>query len=441
MAMRNADMRTLPLPSLPSRASRALALVAVVSTALPLVHPRAASAQTAQLSEAERKAAARSLFTQGTKDQDAGRPAEALVLFQKAQKLYDAPTHLLHIAQCQVLTGKLVDAAETYETLKRVQLAPGAPEVFVQAKAQAEADLPSVRARIPNLKIDLTPKPERLQNLQVIVNDVLLPGELVGVARPVNPGVAKIVARADGYASTTLEVTIREKETRSVALSLTPGASAPLVAPAPGPQPQPQPYYPPQPQPYPAPPPYNPNLYSPENYPKEPTKPTSTTGIIAGAHIGVGAAFGSGVSSTTDFFGNRVTRNNNDVGFSGGADFLFRFAKVVLVGGTFQVAAGDRQTTYMAAARLSFLTHPERFAFTAGVLAGGRGADQSDWGGTFGGTLGFSIPIGTHFRLDPRMDITGTNVGGSFTPFAFFGIAAAFNHNFAPKAAAPAPKE
>ena len=90
----------------------------------------------------------------------------------------------------------------------------------------------------------------------------------------------------------------------------------------------------------------------------------------------------------------------------------------------------------MGAARLSFLTHPEKFAFTAGVLAGARGAEGAEWGGTFGGTLGFSIPIGTHFRLDPRLDITGTQTGDSFTPFAFFGIGGAFNHNFAPKAAA-----
>ena len=113
-----------------------------------------AAAETSQLSEAERKSAARSLFQQGVKEQDAGHYGEALSLFQKAQKLFDAPTHLLHIAQCQVLTGKLVEAAETYETLKRVPLAAGAPDVFVQAKTQAEAELPGVRARIPNLKID-----------------------------------------------------------------------------------------------------------------------------------------------------------------------------------------------------------------------------------------------------------------------------------------------
>ena len=37
---------------------------------------------------------------------------EALRRFEAAQSLFDAPTHLLHIAECQALTGKLVEAQE-----------------------------------------------------------------------------------------------------------------------------------------------------------------------------------------------------------------------------------------------------------------------------------------------------------------------------------------
>lgn len=187
--------------------------------------PREAHAQ-AQLSDAEKKAAARSIFTQATKEQEAGHYPEAIVLFEKAQKLYDAPTHLQHLAQCQIAIGKLLEAAETYELLKRSQLQPGAPEVFVHAKAQAEADLPALRARIPSLKVELSPKPEQLRGLQLVVNDVIIPAELVGVARPVNPGLTKIVARADGYKDTAIDVTLKEKESRSVALSLSPGQSS-----------------------------------------------------------------------------------------------------------------------------------------------------------------------------------------------------------------------
>jgi hypothetical protein len=407
----------------------------VVATSL-VASTRQASAQAQQLPEAERKAAARSLFTQGLKEQEAGHPGEALGLFEKAQKLFDAPTHLLHIAQCQVLTGKLVEAAETYETLKRVTLGPNPPEVFVQAKTQAEAELPGVRARIPNLKIEISPKPEQLRNLQLVINDVLLPIELVGVARPVNPGVAKISARADGYLPTSLEVTIREKETRSAALSLTPGG--PAVAPVPLPPP-PQPYPNGSPGPSYGQPSYGQNpgpgigptagLGAPPPFPpKEEPKPVSSAGFIAGLHLGATSVLTSptGTSNTA---------------FTGGADFMFRFAKVVLAGATAQFSGNSSSaaddSTYLLAGRISFLTHPEKFAFTAGALFGARGNGSADPAGAFGGTLGFSIPIGTHFRLEPRLDITASRVGQETTPFAFFGLGAAYNHNFKPKAPEP----
>ncbi len=225
-------------------------IVTVASISLSLaagVTPRPAAAQ-AQLSEAERKATARTLFAQGVKEQDTGQHAAALSLFQKAQNLFDAPTHLLHIAQCQSALGKLVEAAETYETLKRVPLAPGAPEVFEAAKAKADTELPLLRARIPTLRVDLTPKPAGLLDLQLVVNGVLIPADLVGIARPVNPGPTKLVAKATGYKDAELEVNLREKEQRSVGLALVPGQSslpAPVVAaPIHGPQDSPRdPHY------------------------------------------------------------------------------------------------------------------------------------------------------------------------------------------------------
>ncbi|HRG97238.1 MAG TPA: hypothetical protein PLR99_13385 [Polyangiaceae bacterium] len=232
-------MSSRRLPLIVTLASLTLTLAASVT-------PRPAAAQ-AQLSEAERKATARTLFAQGVKEQDNGQHAAALSLFQKAQNLFDAPTHLLHIAQCQIVLGKLVEAAETYETLKRVQLAPGAPEVFEAAKAKAEAELPALRARIPTLRVDLTPKPADLKDLQLVVNDVLIPAELVGIARPVNPGPTKLVAKAQGYKDAELEVSLKEKEQRSVGLALVPGQSslpAVVVARAGGPQDSPKdPHY------------------------------------------------------------------------------------------------------------------------------------------------------------------------------------------------------
>jgi hypothetical protein len=56
------------------------------------------------------------------------------------------------------------------------------------------------------------------------------------VARPVNPGPTKIVARAEGYKDASIDVTLKDRESRSVALALQPGqgtAPVPVVVPPP----------------------------------------------------------------------------------------------------------------------------------------------------------------------------------------------------------------
>lgn len=382
--------------------------------------PRGAHAEAGELSEAERKAAARSLFQEGVKAQDAGRHAEALVLFSKAQKLYDAPTHLLHIAECQALTGKLVEAAETYETLKRVPLAAGAPDVFVEAKRRAEQDLPALRARIPSLRIDVSPRPEGLGRFQLVVNGVRLPLELVGVARPVDPGTTLVEATADGFEPARLEVVIREKETRTVGLALVAQRSPapPLAVPY---TPAPPPY-----APYPAPAPYVPP-YLPQAPPSPPpSPPTSSTGFVVGAHGGYLGRLSSSLDDTSAS------------GFTLGGDALVRFAKVIVAGATFDVGSIDGAATVMGAARIGFFTHPEKTAFTMSALAGARAVGRGvGGGGAFGGSIGFTIPIAGRFRLDPRLDLTATSIGDTLLPFLFLGLGFAYDKSFPPALEAP----
>lgn len=386
--------------------------------------PRSAHAQAGELSEAERKAAARSLFQEGVRAQDAGRYADALVLFSKAQKLYDAPTHLLHIAECQALTGKLVEAAETYETLKRVPLAPGAPDVFVEAKRRAEQDLPALRGRIPSLRIDVSPRPEGLGGFQLVVNGVRIPLELVGVARPVDPGTTLVEATADGFEPARLEVVIREKETRTVGLALVAARSPqpPLGVPY---APAPPPY-----TPYPAPAPYVPT-YPPQAPPSPPpshpaSPPTSSTGFVVGAHGGYLGRLSSSLDDTSAS------------GFTIGGDALVRFAKVIVVGATFDAGSIDGAGTVLGAARIGFFTHPEKTAFTLSAIAGGRSVGRGvGGGGAFGGSIGFTIPIAGRFRLDPRLDLTATSIGDTLLPFLFLGLGFAYDKSFPPALESP----
>src|SRR5882672_5566746 len=50
-----------------------------------------------QMSESERKASARALYAEGVQLQERADCQHALPRFESAERLYDAPTHLLHI--------------------------------------------------------------------------------------------------------------------------------------------------------------------------------------------------------------------------------------------------------------------------------------------------------------------------------------------------------
>lgn len=201
-----------------------------------------ASTASAQMSDSERKSAARAAFQEGVALQQQGKVAEALARFQAGEKLYDAPTISLRVAQCQVLLGKLVQGAETYEALVRRNLGPNPTEAFVEAQKQAETELAAVRQRIPTLRVTIKPDASSLSNLHVIENDADVPVELLGIARPINPGVYKLHAVADGWTTTApVELRVAEKEHKSIELVLVQQTGASATA---TPTPLPPAYYP-----------------------------------------------------------------------------------------------------------------------------------------------------------------------------------------------------
>jgi hypothetical protein len=177
------------------------------------------TAATNEMSETEKRAAARAAYQEGVTLQEKGACSDAIQRFQTAQRLYDAPTHLLHLAQCQATTGKVLDAQESYETLSRAKLDAQAPDAFVKAKEQAATELPAVKARVPTLRILTTPSATQLDGLVIQVNGAKIPTDLVGVARPMNPGAYSIQATA-GTRKGSAELKLEERETRSVTVRL-----------------------------------------------------------------------------------------------------------------------------------------------------------------------------------------------------------------------------
>lgn len=371
----------------------------------------------AQMSDTERKSAARAAYTEGVKLQDDGKYAEALVRFEAAQKFFDAPTHLLHIAECQALTGRLVEASETYEALTRKSMPAGSPDAFVQAQQQGQAELPALRARVPTLRVTTKPDHAQLQGLQVNVNGVNMPVELLGIARPLNPGVYRFSAQAQGYATEKpIDVPLGEKEQKSIELTLVQRQGGPVVVAAPPPP------YGQQPPPYQG----NPNH---QYAPRASDDTTTPFGLLFGAKGG--AVVPAGDISATVPISNIATAGG---GF--GLDFYFRLAKMMLIGGSFdygalgtpstiQGATGNFQTsasTLHGAFVIGILPAPDKTSFIGDLGIGSRGlkytrtqvgtgtsqnVDLSASGFAFNLGLGVSIPAGP-VRIVPKADM---NVG------------------------------
>jgi len=439
-------MKTRPL-------SLAYVFALAIVAALSFVSTRAS----AQMSDTEKKAAARAAYQEGVKLQDDGKFADALVRFESAQKLFDAPTHLLHIAECQALTGRLVEASETYETLSHKTLPPGSPDAFTQAQQQGQAELPALRARIPSLRVTVKPGPQQVQNLQVNVNGVNMPNELLGIARPLNPGTYRFSAQAVGWSTAApIDVPLGEKEQKSVELTLQQvagGGAAVVVAPGPGHQTAPPP------------PPYAAN-------PDKPTKPRPTggptsSGLLLGLH-------GGAVIPTGEVANNVKASDFASAGGGGGIDIYGRLVKMLLLGATFEYAGlgapktvsgqtgnfdASASTSYVGV-NLGIVPNIDKVSFIGDIGLGSRTATRKLTSALGGATnelsvsgLEFALSAGVSIPAGPIRIVPKTSIGvGSFSSgkangssqdiasadrgthaFIFLGLAAFYSLDFGAK--------
>lgn len=408
----------------------------------------------AQMSDTEKKAAARAAYQEGVQLQEQGKFADALQRFEAAQKLFDAPTMLLHIAECQALTGRLVEASETYELLSRKTIPAGSPDAYVQAQQQGQAELPALRARIPTLRVTTKPGPQQVPNLTVNVNGVNMPVELLGIARPLNPGTYRFSAQGTGWATAqSVDVPLAEKEQKSVELTLVQGGAAVVAAPPPPP------------------PPYGGNPDKPVT--KAPSAGPTSAGLLLGVHAGV-------VIPTGSVFKDAEFKDFATVGGGGGLDAYLRVAKMLLIGGTFEYAslgAPDKlqgqpssvsaevsnSTTYVGI-NLGIIPNVDKVSFIGDVGLGSRsvsqeikltsgGSSATDKGSVKG--LEFAIGAGVSIPVGPIRIVPKTTLGiGSFSSisdgsrdrdipselrathvFVMVGLAAFYSLDFGQKAA------
>jgi hypothetical protein len=407
--------------SLISRSEHARRFSLASSLALPAALALALSTATAEgqtVSDADR-AAARELAMQGLQLQQAGDFTGALDRFDRAQAVFSAPTHLLHIAQCEAALGKLVEAAETYRTLVRTPLPANAPPAFVQAQQEGAAELSQVEPRIPAIRVIV--RPSVTPNMTIQIDGQPMSSALVGVQRPTDPGPHSVVLLAPGYARAEQRITLKEKEIKDVAFNLggtvggyytpPPASTAPPGSTSTAQNPSsPPPMYtvPPPPEPLPA-----------------PEHREARGGFMLGAAAGgliPGGTLYEGMNASS------MAAGGAGLALNGG----FRFARVLYFGLTYQhgfLGAGstltgfpqggsaDAESNYLGA-NFSYISNPSGVGFYGELGAGirwlnlsvkdasGGNNSQALQGGEFLVGAGVHIKLGDWVRLIPLASIS-----------------------------------
>jgi hypothetical protein len=390
----------------------------------------------AQVSESER-AAARQLFKEGDELQRAGKFAEALDKFNRAQQVFSAPTNMLRIAECNAALGRLVESAEAYRAVVRTPLPPNSPPAFQAAVEQAKGELAQVEPKVP--KLIVTVEPANAPGQQMQVDGQTVPTALIGEPFPLDPGTHKVLVYASGFVSAEHSVQLKERDTRTLSIVLKPIAGvtyAPGTAPPgpPGPAPAPPPGTDGTAELPPGTPPPPPPLV--EGGAVEAAKKKSHVGLLFGAHLGLELPTGQvpvlpgeaiDVSSTSG--------SGAAVAFDGGV----RFARQWYLGLTLEYAglgagkditqmqagaSNPSSNTTAAGVQLGLIVNPDRVSFFGEIGVQGRWLNVS-WddalgrrqSATYNGPelelgAGIWIPIGSAIRLLPL----ATAGIGTFSP-------------------------
>ncbi len=435
----------------------------------------------AQVGDAERSAA-RELFKEGADLQKVGNFAAALDKFQRAERIYSAPTNVLRIAECEAALGQLVEATESYRAAIRTPLPAGSPAAFQSAIDQAKAELAQVEPRVPKLIVQAAPG--TAANPQMQIDGQAVSFALIGVPMPLDPGAHKIRVAVQGFAAFEQEVTLKERETTTVQAALHASSVAALPPPPPLPPvpppaspaatnqpplqappasaPQSLPALPENPPPTAAPgapPPYLAPPAPPpsgEGRARLPAGP-SRSGLLVGGHLGWQAAGGKlplNDGSTVD--ASVVGAGGVAYGLDGG----LRFQRNWYVGLSLEhadlghgdlsgLSASDAgSSTTLLELLVAFIANPDRPSLYGEIGAGSRWFSFTVTGGTGQATttyqageltlgVGLWLPAGRSLRLLPKV-----TVGlGSFDPpagggspeghsFAMLGLAGFYNLDF-----------
>jgi tetratricopeptide (TPR) repeat protein len=156
------------------------------------------------------RATARRLATEGQVALKAGDFDTAADRFERANDLLAAPTFLVRLARARVGQGRLVEAHEIYRKIIREGVEADKPEAFKRALADAKLEVKAVEPRLAWISVNVVNA--NPNDVQVTLNDAVIPSAALGAQRPVDPGTLRVKAKAEGYKTAEAEVQLAEGE-------------------------------------------------------------------------------------------------------------------------------------------------------------------------------------------------------------------------------------
>ncbi|MBM4373865.1 MAG: hypothetical protein FJ095_02185 [Deltaproteobacteria bacterium] len=198
---------------------KATVMAALVASSLLAFTPSIAHAEP---TAADRETA-RGLMDRGYERLKQGDSVGALKDFEGADALVGVTSTRLAVGLALEKLGRLVEARDRLLEVSRIATRPGESPQIREARAKADELQRTVGERIPSLKIELTGLPEGATPA-LELDGVALPSAALGLPRRVDPGNHRIVGKVPGFVAAPLEVSLAEREQRSVTLAFAPEA-------------------------------------------------------------------------------------------------------------------------------------------------------------------------------------------------------------------------
>jgi hypothetical protein len=139
--------------------------------------------------------------------------------FRAAYDLVKVPTTGLDLARAQEALGLLTEARDTAFEVKRMPEQPKEPEIFKQARTEADVLAEAIGPRIPAITIKITGVAAGTEPL-VTIDGAKVPTSALGFARKMNPGDHAVKVVASGYVDHEQRFVLKEGESKDLQFAM-----------------------------------------------------------------------------------------------------------------------------------------------------------------------------------------------------------------------------